>query len=468
MFGSYHTGRSGAMGPNAVDAEMGVPQVATVAATSSINVVPGQASPTPSPTEHSPLLATPGGGRIHAAEAKEEETPKQGVLPGYMTLTTAFVGGGLLALPFGVAHVGLWLGLGCLILFAAMSGHTLHLLVRTRRKLAPKHNVLYLSEIGQLAYGKAGARVASLAAFLTQAGFCCAYTIFVADNLHSLIPRFATHEWVGMVTPVFIALSWLRSLRVLAPTSTLAVVCVMVVVAVVFESGFRHEGIRELSSYKAADVTSLPLFWGIAAFGFCVHNLVLPFDASARRPEVSGATINAAVSTVLVIYTAFGLFGYLFFGSATKAVITLNLPHSVLVTVVKIALCVVLTCTFPIQLFPVTCVMEEALLSSRKLRPTYWLEQNALRAVEVIIISGVAIAIPLFGLFSSLMGAFSVSAVVFILPTLFYLKLFWAELTTWDKILNGSIFVLGAVGSVVATVFDVAEIANALKSGKSQ
>ena len=382
-------------------------------------------------------------------------------------MTTAFIGGGLLALPFGISKVGIFLGLGGILFFALISLYTLHLLIKMRRRLAAQEDILYLAEIGDLAFGVWGSRISSVAAFLTQIGFCCAYAIFVADNLHSLIPRFSMHEWIGLICPVFILLSWLRSLKVLAPTSTLAVICVLLVIGVVLEYGFHTKGVKSLDTYKAADVTGLPLFWGIAAFGFCVHNLVLPFDASAARPDLSGTILNMAVFTVMILYATFGLFGYIFFGAATKAVITLNLPHSILVTVVKIALCVILTCTFPIQLFPVTSVVEELVLRGRENKSTYWLEQNAIRAFEVICIAGVAVAIPLFGLFSSLMGAFSVSAVVFILPTLFYLKIFWSSIPTWDKALNLTIFVVGVIGSIIATVFDSVEIAQALSSGKS-
>lgn len=75
-------------------------------------------------------------------------------------------------------------------------------------------DIIYISEIARVAFGRRGALLANFCAVVTQLGFCCAYVIFVGDNLHSLIPKLSVLECVLCAMPVFIGLSWLRSLRV--------------------------------------------------------------------------------------------------------------------------------------------------------------------------------------------------------------------------------------------------------------
>lgn len=146
---------------------------------------------------------------------------------------------------------------------------------------------------------------------------------------------------------------------------------------------------------------------------------VLPIYRVCDKPEVFHHVINSSVATVTVLYSVFGVFGYvrvscwrsvaspvwrryLFFGAATNSVITLNLPKNLAVTIVKSGLCVVLTFTFPIQvspvrvahgvyimhvvvqLFPVTCLLEEQVLASRVGKKTYWIEQNLVRTLLVL------------------------------------------------------------------------------------
>lgn len=299
-------------------------------------------------------------------------------------------------------------------------------------------------------------------------GFCAAYIIFVGNNMHSLVPKLSVVEWVAALSPVFIGMSWLRSLKFLAPSSTVAVITVLAVITVVLEYGFSDRGIKSLHTYNKVNLAGLPIFWGVAAFGYCVHGLVLPMYRVSAAPQHFGKVINASIFTVMLLYGVFGICGYLFFGAATESVITLNLnPHSLVVKIVKSALCVVLCCTFPIQLFPVTTLVESSVLAGRTGKPTYWLEQNLVRMAEVVFVAGIALAIPLFGLFSSLIGAFSVSAIMLIMPCIFYLKMFWDELGTGAIAFCYFVLVLGVFGSVISTVVDVLDIAHALKTGSS-
>lgn len=61
--------------------------------------------------------------------------PRQHPIACYFNMTTAFIGGGLLALPYGIKEAGLWAGFAGILIFALLACYTLHLLVKLGRKL---------------------------------------------------------------------------------------------------------------------------------------------------------------------------------------------------------------------------------------------------------------------------------------------------------------------------------------------
>ncbi|RZF32786.1 hypothetical protein LSTR_LSTR014198, partial [Laodelphax striatellus] len=58
---------------------------------------------------------------------------------------------------------------------------------------------------------------------------------------------------------------------------------------------------------------------------------VLPIENSMSKPEQflgCPGVLNGAMSIVVILYMVVGFFGYLRFGNATQATVTLNLPDS--------------------------------------------------------------------------------------------------------------------------------------------
>lgn len=70
--------------------------------------------------------------------------------------------------------------------------------------------------------------------------------------------------------------------------------------------------------------------------------------------------------------------------------------------------------------------------------------------------------VPRFGLIISLIGAFGSSALAFILPSAFHLKLMWHEIPIFSRCVDVTIFVFGVSASIVGTVTAMIEIVNSL------
>ena len=88
--------------------------------------------------------------------------------------------------------------------------------------------------------------------------------------------------------------------------------------------------------------------------------------------------------------------------------------------------------------------------------------KNALRSGLVLLSVVLALSIPEFSLFVSLVGAVGSSLLAFILPCVFYMWIFRHTRPKWHMALNGILVVFGVVGSAVSIVVTVAQIIEAV------
>ena len=118
--------------------------------------------------------------------------------------------------------------------------------------------------------------------------------------------------------------------------------------------------------------------------------------------------------------------------------------------------------SYPVQMFPVFGILENMLFSPQ----TKWLEskRNLLRSSTVMITILVAVGIPHFGLFMSLVGSLGGAALAFVLPTIFHLKLFWGRHHPLRFISSILITFFGVAASAISTAVTVIQIVEVLKN----
>lgn len=177
-----------------------------------------------------------------------------------------------------------------------------------------------------------------------------------------------------------------------------------------------------------------------------------------KEPKGYGLVLDIGYICVTILFLAFGVIGYTGFGDKLNpSSITLNLPQDSMVTpVCQFLLVVSIFCTYPVQMFPVIAILEGLVFSKvtfciRQTGKTREAYRNLFRTVLVIITSFVAITIPYFSLFASLIGALGSSSLAFIMPCVFHLKLFYHRSSKATKILNFTICIFGIIASVVSS-----------------
>lgn len=139
---------------------------------------------------------------------------------------------------------------------------------------------------------------------------------------------------IAIFVPLVIVATWIRNLDELAPLSTIANICIAFSLLVILydeldmfitsrpdtRAAVRDPGAIQLATYK-----TLPLFFGSVAFAFEGIGVVLPLENKMRYPEHAVRVVGVGMTVVVLLYMTFGMLGYLTFGDAIEASITLNL-----------------------------------------------------------------------------------------------------------------------------------------------
>lgn len=137
--------------------------------------------------------------------------------------------------------------------------------------------------------------------------------------------------------------------------------------------------------------------------------------------------------------------------------VTLNLPHDNLTSMIQIFYCFGLMGSYPIQMFPVFQILERANWYKRwqylcKWR-LGWTKTYLMRTVCAILTLLIAISIPKFGLFVNLIGAMAGTILAFIMPIYIYNKAFENEMTKKLYFWHSALVAFGvSVGMVASTI----------------
>ena len=158
-----------------------------------------------------------------------------------------------------------------------------------------------------------------------------------------------------------------------------------------------------------------------------------------QRPRV-------AVSTTVFL----GVVGYLSFGDATLPEVTLNLPHGAWVSTGCLALVAVSPLSkFALTLEPVARGVDSALgLPARGQSSEGRARGNAVRGGLGLGSLGLALSVPGFAFFTSLLGCFLTVIVSVAFPCGAWLKLYGDTVSPAERAANVGVIALGALASV--------------------
>ncbi|MCL7039988.1 hypothetical protein MKW94_017787 [Papaver nudicaule] len=403
------------------------------------------------PTEDTPLVSS-------KSEQHLSSQPKT-----FANIFIAIVGAGVLGLPYTFKKTGWVFGILMIVFVAFLTFHCMMLLVKTRRKLESKQRgfetINSFGDLGFIVCGSLGRFAVDIMILLTQAGFCVSYLIFIANTLAHLSN---TKKVLGFNPKSFyiwscflpqLGLNSIPTLTHLAPLSIFADVVdigamgvVMVEDVMIF---MKHMPV--LQAFGGLSVVFYGL--GVAVYAFEGIGMVLPLESETKDKKKFGRNLGISMGFISLMYIGFGALGYFAFGEETKDIITTNLGKGVVSMLVQLGLCINLFFTFPLMMNPVYEVCERRFCDGSY---CIWM-----RWALVLGVSLVALLVPNFADFLSLVGSSFCVALGFVLPSLFHLMVFKDEMKLGVLVSDIVIMILGVVlgisgtGSALMEIFSV-------------
>ncbi|KAG9135753.1 hypothetical protein Leryth_002483 [Lithospermum erythrorhizon] len=377
----------------------------------------------------------------------------------------AIVGAGVLGLPYSFKKTGWATGAMMLFTVAFLTYYCMLLLVHTRRKLESGVKYVKISSFGDLGFavcGQIGRVAVDVMIVLSQAGFCISYLIFIANTL-AFILNYSVERpdsrilglapktfYIWGCFPFQLGLNSIQTLTHLAPLSIFADVVDLGAMGVVMV-----EDVMVFLQNKpiVQAFGSFSVFFyglGVSVYSFEGIGMVLPLEAEAKDKQKFGKILGIAMGFISLMYACFGALGYFAFGDDTKDIITTNLGQGLLSSLVQIGLCINLFFTFPLMMNPVFEVIERR----------FWEGSYSmfLRWLMVLVVSLVALLVPNFADFLSLVGSSVCIVLGFVLPSLFHLIVFKDELNWASLSFDVVLIVFGVVASVSGTWSSLMEI----------
>jgi len=372
------------------------------------------------------------------------------------------VGAGLLQLPNGLSQSG-WSGVILLVVMGIMSCYTAVILIKTllvSKAEDPTHLPTY-GDIGETAFGKVGRWVVNVQMHVTLMGVATVYLVLSGSNIcqlmyeHNLFGEYMgnpdfwnpDHKLPIAIAVVIVAAIvwwhvWLKTLHEVGVVSAFNVgvavaLAIFVIVEIFVNPGERPSdaGHTFLHYQGCSDLTKCSLGAAFASFSFSfgAHPVLPTIYESMAKPKQYNMMILLTFIAILAFYLPISIIGYWAYGDQTLSPIYNNLcagnscptQERVGKIVAIIAITLHVMFSYAVVINPSELAAERVLKIDE--RSAAKAKSVLLRTVLVIITALLAIAIPNFGLFLNLVSSFTSSFTAFILPSVFYLKIFWDD-----------------------------------------
>ncbi|CEJ00877.1 hypothetical protein RMCBS344292_14920 [Rhizopus microsporus] len=281
--------------------------------------------------------------------------------------------------------------------------------------------------------------------------------------------------WIGLF---ILGLSWILS----------------VYTGIILIKSMYYDGTHRLSSYQeVAEAAFGPIGGWLAFFftaitlvgvpvlylllsGLNLHNVAkgtsayAHVEAGMRRPKDWNKVCFTGLTFCVILYFLTAVPGYYVYGTSVKSPVYDSLPDGGPKSASIIIITIHLILATPILLTSFAIDVEKMLKISPDHRSfvVEWALRWLFRGALIVAIAVIAIFVPFFGDFMSLLGAFSNCALAFIFPVIFYYKLTGIRGKPWyDYILGFLTLLLGIVGLIFGTISAIKALNNDFKSQHS-
>ncbi|XP_020290475.1 proton-coupled amino acid transporter 2-like isoform X2 [Pseudomyrmex gracilis] len=397
-----------------------------------------------------------------------------------MHLFKGNVGSGIFALGDAFKNAGLLLAPPLTIFLGIICVHAQHILIKCNEEVTRRvgggsdtsgfagtvEMCFATGPLGVRKYSGVMRKMVNVFLCITQLGFCCVYFVFISTNMKQVLDahgiKMDVHEHMAVVLIPIMLSTWIRNLKYLVPVSSIANFLVIAgYIATMYIMSHDVPAIHERR--YVADWNNLPLFFGTVIYSFEGITLVLPLKNEMKKPKNFNkplGVLNVGMVIVGAMFVAMGFLSYLKYGDDVAGSVTLNLePKKILPQCIKIAISLSILLTYALQFYVPIAIMWPSIV--RRFGPFRWpsIAEITFRSIMCFITFVLAEAIPKLGLFISLVGAVSSTALALVFPPIIEMIVYWHNNISFFTIAKDvAIILIGVLGFATGTYESVTSI----------
>ncbi|KAF9437127.1 hypothetical protein BGZ76_001908 [Entomortierella beljakovae] len=317
-----------------------------------------------------------------------EVGPSAGFWSCSINLSNTILGTGMLAMPGALAAVGLLLGSFMIVFSACASGLGLYFLTRSASRTEGRAASFFACS--KLTYPWA-AVIFDFAIAIKCFGVGISYLIIIGDLMPGVVRSLSEiafvasggdgsgemdpilwflvdrRFWITIFMGIIAPLSFLKKLDSLKATSALALSAVFYLIFIVIffyiKPDHPHppkEEIR-LVHFSSQFLTTLPIF----VFAFTCHQNIFSVynELSDNGQSMLNRIITSSIGSAVVVYHIIGVLGYLSYGNDVGSNIIQMYNSSLIVTIGRIAIVVLVLFSFPLQCHPCRACLDKVLFA---------------------------------------------------------------------------------------------------------
>jgi len=369
------------------------------------------------------------------------------------------VGVGLLDLPYALAQSG-WIGIALMVVMAMFATYTAIILIRPFRRpeeLTSEKLETY-GDLGHLALGPFGRYTVEVFQHVTLVGAATVFLVLSSSFLLSLVPQLESTKWATLVlVGVVYGHVFLKTLKEIGILSAFNLsVAVFLVVVVVIEAIRNRDASAEHDIIRLGP--TLAVSFANISFAFSVHPLLPDIFQNMAQPSRYTQMVSGSFIVVCLLYLPMAIMGYYSFGRDIEGEILSVLPSSTLVTIVTWAITVHVCMSFCIVVNPSERALERLCGIDRS--PYELFLRILIRTCLLGFIGGLAVLVPDFPDMLTLVSSITSTGTVFVLPTIFNIKLYRRTMGIPALVLNITILIVAVVGGIIGGIQGLEGMAN--------
>ncbi|KAJ3025793.1 UNVERIFIED_CONTAM: hypothetical protein HDU68_006669 [Siphonaria sp. JEL0065] len=367
-------------------------------------------------------------------------------------------GSGVLQLPYALNQSG-WIGVGLIVFAAFANNYSGKLLIKSLyangNSADGSRRLKGFSHIGFEAFGDIGRWLVEWFTSAMLMGVPIVYLILSGMNLELIFGIFSMKIWIVLsALLVLIPFVMFKTLKEIAVFSAFGVFATLVVIATVIFYSIHDLPLNSGKvTHKYVDLSQFASALGSISFSYAGNYIYPEVEASMADPQQFHTVLSLSMVIISVMYLVTAILGYAAYGNLTDSPILNNLPKgfisqfSIFVITLHVLLAIpVVVTTFSLEMERRLDLLKVAQGDSKR---EDWY-RVVLRVGIMGVIVALAIAIPFFKDFMTLLGAVANTALIFVFPVVFDFKLFgFQERPLNEKVFGIVILIMGVFGGVV-------------------